>query len=81
MQGITKCAPNNNESPMNAKSTTLTGNIRSKRLKPATELIQGRGLQKIKIHAHLDSHGGEQAVSGTKRISACAFCNSVGHHK
>lgn len=45
-------ASNNNAVPMNAKSITLTGNIRSKRLKPATEVIRERtSRKKIKNHA------------------------------
>ncbi len=66
-----------------AKSITLTGNIRSKRLKPATEVIRERtSRKKIKNHAPCnDGHAVQQAVSGTKRISTCAFCNSLGHRK
>jgi hypothetical protein len=84
------------EGPINARSITILGPVRTKRFKPITELIRGGNARK-KPKAIVDFDGGggnveepavcggsfveDQALSGIKRNSTCTFCNNIGHRK
>jgi hypothetical protein len=74
-------ASNNNAVPMNAKSITLTGYIRSKRLKPATEVIRKRtSRKKIKNHAPCnDGCCTASSLRNKKNLNLCILqqCRSL----
>jgi len=74
--------PINNEAPLGSKSSTVTG-IRYKRLKPMSEIVQGKNKQRRNktSSGQDDCDAGEKVVLGCKRISTCTFCNNTGHRK